>query len=57
MKNLIYRIAILAIALFLGSANAQTINWASMKEENKHIIDTIQKEVDDNWAHLEKLCA
>jgi len=29
----------LAIALFFGSVNAQTINWASLKEENKHIVN------------------
>ena len=39
MKNLIYRIAILAITLFFGSVNAQTINWASLKEENKQIVN------------------
>lgn len=39
MKNLIYRIAIVTIILFYGSAKAQTINWASMKEENKHIVN------------------
>ncbi len=25
-------------------------------EENKHIIDEIQKEIDANWSHLERLC-
>jgi pyruvate ferredoxin oxidoreductase beta subunit len=25
-------------------------------EENKHIIDEIQKEIDENWARLENLC-
>ncbi|MCG2678000.1 thiamine pyrophosphate-dependent enzyme [bacterium] len=25
-------------------------------EENKHIIDEIQKEIDDNWTRLERLC-
>jgi hypothetical protein len=39
MKNLICRLAILAIALFFGSVNAQTINWAGLKEENKHLIN------------------
>ena len=39
MKKLIYCIAILGTTLFFGSANAQTINWASMKEENKHIMN------------------
>ena len=39
MKNLIYPIAVLAITIFFGTANAQTINWASLKEENKHIIN------------------
>ncbi|MFH1479130.1 MAG: hypothetical protein ABIG92_05095 [Candidatus Omnitrophota bacterium] len=26
------------------------------KEENKHILDEIQKEVDDNYARLERMC-
>ena len=26
------------------------------KEENKHILDEIQKDIDDNWARLERLC-
>ena len=38
MKNIIFSGAILAIAMFFGSANAQTINWERMKEENKHIV-------------------
>jgi hypothetical protein len=38
MKNLTYSIALLTIALFFGSVNAQTINWAGMREENKHIV-------------------
>ena len=39
MKNLTIRSAMLAIALYFGSANAQTINWASLKEENRHIVN------------------
>ena len=39
MKTLIIRIVILAITLFYGSAKAQSINWASMKEENKHVVN------------------
>ena len=39
MKNLMYPLAILTIALFFGSVNAQTINWAGMKEENKHLVN------------------
>jgi len=39
MKNLIIPIAILSASLFYGAANAQTINWASIKEENKNIIN------------------
>jgi hypothetical protein len=39
MKTLIIRTVILTITLFYGSAKAQTINWASMKEENKHIVN------------------
>ncbi|MBC8473754.1 MAG: pyruvate ferredoxin oxidoreductase [Candidatus Omnitrophica bacterium] len=26
------------------------------KEENKHILDEIQKDIDDNWSRLERLC-
>jgi len=26
------------------------------KEENKHILEQIQKDVDENWARLERLC-
>ncbi|MFC1666556.1 thiamine pyrophosphate-dependent enzyme [Candidatus Omnitrophota bacterium] len=26
------------------------------KEENKHILDEIQKDIDENWARLERLC-
>ena len=39
MKNLIIRIVILSLTIFYGSAKAQTINWASMKEENKHLVN------------------
>lgn len=39
MNNLMIRI-VLSVALFYGTAKAQTINWASMKEINKHIVNT-----------------
>ena len=26
------------------------------KEENKHILEEIQKDVDDNWARIERMC-
>ena len=39
MKNLMICIVILSLTLFYGTVKAQTINWASMKEENKHIVN------------------
>jgi pyruvate ferredoxin oxidoreductase beta subunit len=27
-----------------------------LKEENKHIVEKIQKEVDDYWKYLEGMC-
>ena len=39
MKNYKEYILIPVLALFIGSLNAQTINWAGLKEENKHIIN------------------
>lgn len=39
MKNYKEYILITVIALFISSVNAQTINWASLKEENKHILN------------------
>ncbi len=28
-----------------------------LKEENKPVVEAIQKEIDESWAHLEKLCS
>jgi hypothetical protein len=39
MKTLIKIIIISELLLSIGSVNAQTINWASLKEENKHIVN------------------
>ncbi len=39
MKNYKYILVVLATIAIIGSVNAQTINWASMNEENKHIIN------------------
>jgi hypothetical protein len=39
MKNYKDILVILATIAIIDSVNAQTINWASMKEENKHIIN------------------
>jgi hypothetical protein len=39
MKNYKEYILIPVLALFISSVNAQTLNWASLKEENKHIIN------------------
>ena len=39
MKNYKNYILILYLILSIGSVNAQTINWASMKEGNKHIVN------------------
>ena len=39
MKTLIKIIIISGLILSIRSVNAQTINWASLKEENKHIVN------------------
>jgi hypothetical protein len=39
MKNLKKYILISVFSLFIYSVNAQTINWASLKKENKHIVN------------------
>jgi hypothetical protein len=39
MKNYNVYILISVLALSISSVNAQTINWASLKEENKHIVN------------------
>ncbi len=39
MKNYIYILVILAATATIGSVNAQTINWANMREVNRHIIN------------------
>ena len=39
MKNYKEFILLLALALFISSLKAQTINWASLKEDNRHIIN------------------
>jgi hypothetical protein len=39
MKTLIKIIIISGLILSIRTVNAQTINWASLKEENKHIIN------------------
>ncbi|MGE0636752.1 MAG: hypothetical protein AB7G44_01860 [Bacteroidia bacterium] len=39
MKTLIKHLLLTALTLYICSANAQTINWASLKEENKHIVN------------------
>ncbi len=31
--------AVLALSAIIGSANSQTINWGSLREENKHIVN------------------
>lgn len=39
MKNYKELILLLALMIFINSLKAQTINWASLKEENTHIIN------------------
>jgi len=39
MKNYNTYILILAATVMMGSAQAQTINWAGLREENRHIIN------------------
>jgi hypothetical protein len=39
MKNYKEYLLIPMLALFTGSVSAQTLNWASLKEENKHIVN------------------
>ena len=40
MKTSVTYLVIAALVLFINPLSAQTINWASLKKENKHIIHT-----------------
>lgn len=39
MKHFKELLLITVLSLIIGSANAQTINWASLKDEHKHIVN------------------